>query len=42
MSKMKDIYIEILNQFDGQIPDNFDFDSYINEYIKTKKNKKSK
>ena len=41
MSKMKEIYIEILNEFDGQIPENFDFDTYIEEYIKekTKNNK---
>lgn len=33
---MKEIYIEVLNLFDGQIPDNFDFDEYINKKIKEK------
>jgi hypothetical protein len=40
MSKMKDLYIELLNQFDGQIPKDFDFEKYIETKIKEKNKKK--
>jgi hypothetical protein len=36
MAKMKEIYIEVLNLFDGHIPENFDFDEYINKKIQEK------
>lgn len=36
MGRMKEIYMEIQEQFDGNIPDNFDFDAYIDEKLKTK------
>lgn len=41
MSKMKEIYIEILNQFDGQIPDDFDFDKHLQQLIKEKNKKQN-
>ena len=37
MSKMKEIYIEVLNQFDGQIPDDFDFYKHLQKLIEEKK-----
>lgn len=36
MSKMKEIFIELLQDFNGEIPLDFDLDKYLNDY----KNKK--
>jgi hypothetical protein len=31
MSRMKDIYMELLQKFDGQIPQDFDTEAYLKE-----------
>lgn len=39
MSKIKEIYIELLNEFGGNIPVNFNFDEYLENKLKTKNKK---
>lgn len=41
MAKMKQIFMEIYEKFDGQIPPDFDFDEYINQKIEQEKNKQN-
>jgi len=36
MGRMKEIYMEIQEQFDGNIPADFDFDAYIEDKAKMK------
>lgn len=36
MARMKEIYMEIQEQFDGNIPVDFDFDAYLDKKIKEK------
>lgn len=31
MARMKDIYMELLQKFDGQIPADFDMEAYLKE-----------
>ena len=36
MSKMKEIFFNMLEEFNGEIPEKLDLDEYINNKIKTK------
>lgn len=40
MGKMKEIYMEIQEKFDGEIPANFDYDAFLDKKIKEMKAKK--
>jgi hypothetical protein len=31
MSKMKEIYMELLQEFNGEIPEDFDMDNFLKE-----------
>ena len=34
MGRMKEIFMQVYEKFDGEIPTNFDFDTYISENVK--------
>jgi hypothetical protein len=36
MGKIKEVYIEIMNMYDGEIPEDFDFNKYLLERNKLK------
>lgn len=38
MGKMKEVYIEIMNMYGGDIPEDFDFKKYLQEINKPKSN----